>query len=147
MHRKVKWWITFIVVVILVLIAAFAIVAKADNSWVLGGEIIKYEPACTAATAIQSNTGILSGILGNSTPGCPAIPCRCLRCGCVSAPCTPPPPKWSEILIRPIGRTMQYSCPPIGYKYSGFIRVPAPKRHILGYGLDAYAPFKTGLGR
>lgn len=132
MHRKVKWWITFVIVIILVIIAALAISAKAAN-WTLGGEVVSYIPACSAASP---------------TPTCPGIPCKCLRCGCVWAPCVPPtPPKWSEILIRPMGRSMQYSCPPIGFKYSGVQQVPSPKKKILGFGMSAYAPFRTGLGR
>ena len=148
MHRKVKWWITFIIITVLVGIAAFAIVAKAANSWMLGGEVIKHVPACSAATGVAAQTGPIGIITGQTTPGCPGVPCPCQRCGCMWAPCVPPPPKWSETLIRPIGAaTMRYSCPPVKYKYAGSIQVPAPKTHILGFGMSAFAPFITGLGR
>ena len=132
MHRKVKWWITLIVVIMLVVIAAVAISAEAANNWILGGEVVRYEPFCSAAS---------------TTPTCPGVPCRCTRCGCVWAPCVPPsPPLWSEIIMRPAGRSMSYSCPRFGFKYSGTGQ-PAPKRKILGFGSDAYSLLKAGLGR
>lgn len=147
MHRKVRWWITFIVIFVLVAIAAVAIVANAASSWTLGGQIMKYEPSCAAATGVAAQTGPIDIITGNTTPGCPGVPCRCQRCGCVWAPCTPPPPKWSEMLIKPFGgSTMRYSCPPVGFRYSGSVQKPAPKRYILGFGMNAYAPFVAGLG-
>lgn len=135
MHRRIKWWIAGISILLITAFAAIAITVQAA-SWQFGGEVVKYVPACVAV---------------RGGPACPGahIPCPCLRCGCIWGECTlplPEPPVWSEIILQPMGKSRSFSCPVIGFKYSG-VAPPSPKKKILGYGSDAYKPFKIGLGR
>ena len=132
MHKKINIWVALLVIAVIAACAAYAISARAYYaSWYIGGMITSYIPGCTMATP---------------APGCSGVPCPCRQCGCVCAPCTPPPPQWSEIIFTPYGGSRtNYVCPPIGFRYSNSL--PAPSKYILGWGQGVYAPVQISISR
>ena len=125
-----------LVIIIITVIAAYAISARAAAKWYFGGQVTYFVPGCTMAIPVPKI--------------CPDafIPCLCPNCGCVKAPCIPPPPKWAETGIRPFGGGKTYSCEPVAYSYIFSPMSPPPPNplyYILGGGQNAKTPFKIGL--
>ncbi|MBU1164264.1 hypothetical protein KKA15_01730 [Patescibacteria group bacterium] len=92
-----------------------------QNKLNFGGIVSSYTQSCTMATP--------------SPPACTGIPCPCPICGCVAAPCVPPPPKWSEITLKKFGGNTDFICPQIGFPYLGATQ-PTPGKFILGWALN-----------
>ncbi|MDD2807423.1 MAG: hypothetical protein PHW95_02810 [Patescibacteria group bacterium] len=131
MHRKIHLGLALIILAIVASIFALAISVQAYSPYYLGGRITSYIPGCTMATPVPDV--------------CTGVACPCGSCGCVSAPCTPPAPAWSQTIITPYGSHREsVLCAPVGFPF--MTGIPSPGRLLLGNGTSMYSPFKVGLG-
>lgn len=129
LRQKMKLWLALLLLIILAIIAGFAISVKAAGL-IFGGRITGVVYQCSR---------------GLPTPTCPGTICLCRLCGCVAAPCSPPPAKWSQIIFRPAGGNATYICPAVGFPYRGGF--PAAGKFILGNGFNSYFFRQIGVSR
>lgn len=123
MHRKVKWWVAILAILVLAGIAAYAISARAlSYPFTVGGRVTAYNPSCVTLQ--------------------PSGKCSCTMCQlyCDSV---------EEILLTPFGgtRPQPYICPLKGFRYTGRTGVPTIGGYIIAGGFAENLFGWIGVGR